>query len=91
MSMYFLSETGVLMTTNNGWDKKTVPFISVDEFLGDCSLVDNYEIFKNLLDELYRDEIVYLPLHMKKEAVKIIVDWRKNYATKYLYWKNKTI
>jgi hypothetical protein len=81
MPKIYLMDNNILMANNNGWDKDKIPFVPFDEWLGDCSWQPE-NAFKTMCRDIMDDEVKILPKHMKKEAIKIIVDWLKNFDDK---------
>lgn len=77
---YFMCE-GILMTTNNGEDKKEIPFIPFREFLLDvwnglaitcpqrCK-----SMFNDLVSDMLLKEIKMLPREMKLAGMKVVED-----------------
>jgi len=77
---YFMRE-GVLMTTNNGGDRKEIPFIPLREFLLDVwnglATIEPRRcqtMFNDLVSDMLLKEIRMLPREMKLAGMKVVED-----------------
>jgi len=77
---YFMRE-GVLMTTNNGGDRKEIPFIPFREFLLDVwnglATIEPRRcqtMFNDLVSDMLLKEIRMLPREMKLAGMKVVED-----------------
>ena len=72
----------ILMTSNNGYDRKERPQIPFAEYLLDVDRVDNEIIIARCIKELITTEINKLPTHMKNNALaticKYLITYRPN-------------
>jgi hypothetical protein len=80
-NMYFMSK-GVVMTTNNGYDKNETPFIPLREFLTDVwnglakiNPKDCKTKFNDLVSDMLLKEISMLPREMKLAGMKVCGDF----------------
>lgn len=79
MNTKFIIKNNVLMTSNNGYDKDTIPYIPVYDFVIDIwngiALTNPSrcnELFNDLVSDWLLKEIRFLPKHMKNMAMKDI-------------------
>ena len=86
MTIYIV-KNDILYTSNYGFEKSEPPIIKFDEFLLDCCGLP-FEQFIFLTEDMYRKEIIQLPLHMKILAVASLVKFKNKY--KHYQSLNKT-